>query len=118
MVAVVLIAFVAVAYTAVEDKSLPPEAAAVVAILRDDLHHSQSMNHMSFPKSVHMHKSLCLHAPQIDKMNNIGLIDLTPSSTCSYILCVGAHRLDICDTMVCCHNLVGLAPQIADNSIK
>ena len=94
-----------------EVESLPPKAmVAMIAILRDDLHPSQSMSHMSFPKAVHMHDSLYLHAQYIDKMNNIGFLASSPYFACSYILHVNPHRLDKCDTMVCCHNLVGSVP--------
>ena len=105
----------AVVYTMVDFESLPPEDVVVFVVLHDDLHPSQSMNHMSFPEADNMHDSLYLHAPQIDKMNNTGLLALTPSSACTYIIFLGAHRLDICDTMVLCHNSEGLVPQIANN---
>ena len=72
---------------------------------------------MSFPEAVHMHKILYLHAPQIKKMNNIGLLALKQSSACSYIICVGAHILHICDTTLHCHNSVSSVPQIVDNFI-
>ena len=102
-------------YTAVEVESLPPEAVALVATLHDDIHPSQSMSRMSFLEASHMHDSLYPHAPQIDKMNNIGLLASTPYFSCSYILHTSSHRIDICDTMVRCRNLVGSAPQIAYN---
>ena len=87
-----------VVYTAV--KSLPSETTSMVAVLCDDLHPSQSMNHMFSPAADHMHDILCLHVPPIYKKNNIGWLVLTPFSACSYTLHVGAHKLDICDTMV------------------
>ena len=102
-------------YTTVEAKSLPFESMVVVFVLYDDVFHSQSMNRRFFPAADHMHGSLYLHLPPICKRNNIGWMVLTLSSACSYILHASAHRLDICDTMVCYHNSVGLAPQIADN---
>ena len=71
---------------------------------------SQSMNHMFFPEANHMLDSLYLHAPPIDKMNNIGWMALKLSSTCTYIFRVGVHRPDICNTMVHCCNLVGSTP--------
>ena len=104
-----------VVYTAIELQSLPHEDVVVVVVLRNDIFPSQSMNHMSCPKVVHMHDSLYLHAPPIYKMNNIGLLALTLSSACSYTLHASAHRLDICNTMVCCHNLVGSTTKIVDN---
>ena len=94
-------------YTTVEADSLPPEVVVVIFVLHDDLHPSQSMNHILCPKVDHMHDSLCLHAPPIYKRNNIGWLVLMLSSTCSYILHANAHRLDICDTMVHCCNLMG-----------
>ena len=87
-------------YTAVVVESLPPEATVLVVVLCDDLLPSQGMNHMFFPEVDHMYDNIYLHAPHIDKMNNIGLLASTPYFACSYILRTGAHRLDICDTMV------------------
>ena len=86
----------------VEVEILPPEVVDVVFVLCNDLHPSQSISHMSFPEAGHLHKIFYLHAPQIDKMNNIGLLASTPSSSCSYILRFDAHRIDIYDTMVRC----------------
>ena len=100
----------------VEVKILPLDVMVVVSVLHDDLHPSQNMNHMSFLEVDHMHDSLCLHAPLIDKMNNISWMDLTLYSACRYILHVGFHRIDICDTMVCFRNLVGSSPQIEGDS--
>ena len=102
-------------YIEVEVKSLPPEAVAVVVVLCDDLHPSQSMSRMSFPEAGHMHDSLNLHSPQIDKMSNIGFLALSPSSACSYILHSGVHLLDISDTMIGFRNSVGPAPQLEGN---
>ena len=99
----------------VEVKSLPPEVVDVVDVLHDDLHPSQSMNPMSFPEVVHMHNSLYLHAPQINKMNNIGFPTSSPSSACIHVLHVGAHRLGICGTMVRCRKSMVSVPMIADN---
>ena len=69
-------------YTTVEEYIVPPEAGVVIFVLRDDLHPSHSMIHMSFPEVGHMHNSLYLHAPQIDNMSNIGFSASSPSSAC------------------------------------
>ena len=103
-------------YTTVVVESFPPEAVAMVIVLHNDLRLSQSMNHMFFPEADRMHDSIYPHAPLIYKMNNIAWTALTLSSACSYILCVGVHRLDIYNTIVCFHNSVGSATQIVDNS--
>ena len=50
-------------------ESLPPKFVVVVVVLDDDLHPSQGMIHMFFPEADHMHDSLYLHAPSINKMN-------------------------------------------------
>ena len=102
-------------YTTIEVDILLPNTAIMVLVLRDDLHPSKSMSRMSFSEAGHMHESIYLHAKQIDKMNNIGLLDSKPYSSCNYILHVSAHRLGICGTMVRYHNSVGSAPQMADN---
>ena len=99
----------------IEVEILPPEDADVIDVLLDDIHHSHTITHTSFPKAGHMHDSLYLHAPQNDKMNNIGLLASTPSSSCSYILRFDARILDICDTMVRCGISVGSVPQLTDN---
>ena len=99
----------------IEVENLPLEDVAMIVLLRDNILPSQSMSHTSFPKAGHMHNSLYLHAPQIDKMNNIGFFASLPSSARIHILHVTAHRLGICGTMVCCCNSVGPVPQIADN---
>ena len=99
-----------VAYTAIEVEIVPPEVATVIAIMHDDIHISHIMIHMSFPEEGHMRDSLYLHAPQIDKMRNIGLLSSSPSSAYIHILHIDAHRLGICSTMVHYSSLVGLAP--------
>ena len=63
-------------YTTVVVESLPPEAVAMVIVLRDDLRPSQSMNHMFSPAADHMHDSLYLYVPPIYKKNNIGWLVL------------------------------------------
>ena len=70
---------------------------------------------MLSPLADHIHSNLCLHVPLIYKMNNIDWLVLTPFSTYSYTHCSSAHKLDICDTMVCFHNLMDLALLILDN---
>ena len=70
---------------------------------------------MFFLEADHMHDSLYLHAPPIEKMNNISWMDLTLSYKCSYILHGGVHILEIFNTMVHYSNLMGFAPQIGDH---
>ena len=64
-----------VLYIAVQVDILPPKAMVVIFVLHNDLPPSQSMSCMSFLEVAHMHSSLYLRAPHIDKMNNIGLLD-------------------------------------------
>ena len=73
---------------------------------------------MLFPVADNIHGSICLHVPLIYKKNNIDWLVLTPFSTYSYTPRAGAHKLDICDTMVCCHNLMYLALLRLDNFIN
>ena len=102
-------------YIVVEVEIVPPEVVAVITIMHDDVHLSHSMIHTSFPEPSHMHDSIYLHAPQIDKMRNISLSSLSPSFACIHILHVDSHRLGICGTMVHYRKLMGSVPQIADN---
>ena len=81
----------AMVYILVVVKSLPPKAVTMVVVLCNDLHPSQSMNHMFSPAADHMHDSLCLHVPPIYERNSIGWLVLTLSSACSYTLHFGAH---------------------------
>ena len=101
----------------VEVESLPPEATTMIVLLCNDIHPSQSMSHTSFPEVGHMHNIIYLHAPQINKMNNIGFPTSSPSSACIHVLHVGAHRLGICGTMVRCRNSMVSVPMITDNFI-
>ena len=99
-------------------ENLSSEAMSTTSILCDDLHPSQNMNHMFSPIVDHMPDSLCLHVPQIYKKNSISWLVLTPFSACSYTLRFGSYKLDIYDTMVHCHNLMGLALLKPDNFRK
>ena len=103
-------------YTVVEH--LLPEVASTAAVWSNDLCPSQSTNHMLFPVADNIHGSICLHVPLIYKKNNIDWLVLTPFSTYSYTPRAGAHKLDICDTMVCCRNLMDLALPRLDNFIN
>ena len=108
-----MVAAATVVYTVVEH--LPYEAASTTVVQHEDILPSQSMYHMFSHAADHMHDSLCLHVPPIYKRNNIGWMFLTLSSTCNYTLRVGAHKLDIWDTMVHCHKLMVSALLKLDN---
>ena len=101
--------------TSIEVVVVPPVVSVVIDVLCDDLLPSHSMSHMPFPGVGIKRDNIYLHSQPSNKKCSISSLDSLPSSACSYILHVGAHRIDICDTMVPFHNLVGLVPQIADN---
>ena len=81
-------------------KHLPYEAASTTVVQHKDILPSQGMYHMFYLAVDHMHDSVCHHVPLICKRNNIGWLVLTLYSACSYTLHVGAHKIDICDSMV------------------